>query len=382
MDLNDRADLVDNEPSGNLRRNPGPAACVEADMRAFSPANRPLPRALERRRNWHWVPGLRGGLLVAIASVFCVAVSPAPLAAQTDDLAAGVRLFEARDFEPAATFFAPLAKQGNVGATYWLGRIAMAHEHFDQAAKYFEQATAAADTSSEMHLWLGRAYGEKAQHASFIKQPGLAKKTKAEWERAIALDPNNLEARSDMVSFYLTAPGVMGGSHDKAKAEIEAIRAISPYRAGFELAGLAMHDKNPAAAEAALRALVVSDPDSISPLIQLATLLQQQKKWDDAVTLLHDALVKRPDEAGALYQLGKTAALSGQNPDEGELALRKYLTLPPKPRQPPYAGAHLRLGMIAEHKADPVAAKMEYTQALALDPKLEEAKKALAKLGK
>ncbi|MEO8677063.1 MAG: tetratricopeptide repeat protein, partial [Casimicrobiaceae bacterium] len=321
-------------------------------------------------------------LLVAIASVLALAGSPQPVDAQTDELADGVRLFEARDFEPAMTIFTPLAKQGNVRATYWLGRIAMVQEHFDQAAKYFEQATVAADTSSELHLWLGRAYGEKAQHASFIKQPGLAKKTKAEWERAIALDPNNLEAHSDMVSFYLTAPGVMGGSHDKAKAEIEAIRAISPYRAGFEMAGLAMHDKNPTAAETALRALVASDPDSISPLIQLATLLQQQKKWDDAVALLHEALAKHPDETGALYQLGKTAALSGQNLDEGESALRKYLTLPPKPRQPPYAGAHFRLGMIDEHRADPVSAKAEYTQALALDPKLEEAKKALAKLGK
>ncbi|MDQ6829272.1 MAG: tetratricopeptide repeat protein [Gemmatimonadota bacterium] len=80
------------------------------------------------------------------------------------------------------------------------------------------------------------------------------------------------------------------------------------------------------------------------------------------------------------YQLGKTAAMSGQRLDAGEAALKKYLTMPVTRGNPTPAGAHYRLGMIAERRGNSAGAKAEYETAVSLDPKLEDAKKALAKL--
>jgi Tfp pilus assembly protein PilF len=70
-------------------------------------------------------------------------------------------------------------------------------------------------------------------------------------------------------------------------------------------------------------------------------------------------------------------ALTGKNLDRAEGALRKYLQQPPKPNQPSWAGAHYRLGMIHEHRGDRARARAEFEAAVRLDPKQEDARKAL-----
>ncbi len=319
--------------------------------------------------------------LFAIARGALLALAlPGSLAAQTGDLDAGIQLYRARKYVEAKAAFESASKAGNATATYWLGRVAMEQNKWDDATDYFERAVKANDASSEFHLWLGRAYGEKAQRASVFEQPMLGGRTRTEFEVAVARDPKNLDARSDLITFYMVAPGVMGGSHEKARQQADEIRKINQYRGDLELIGIADREKNASLAESGLRALVKAFPDSAAPMVRLIISLQAQQKWDETFALIDGVLAKHPDEPTAWYQLGKTAAMSGQRLDAGEAALRKYLTVPPARGSPSPAGAHYRLGMIAERRGNSAAAKSEYETAVSLEPKLEDAKKALAKL--
>ncbi len=78
--------------------------------------------------------------------------------------------------------------------------------------------------SARAHYQLGVAYGKLAQKASMFRQPSLARHTRGEFERAVQLDPNDLEARFALVQYYTIAPAFLGGSRQKALQQAEAIR--------------------------------------------------------------------------------------------------------------------------------------------------------------
>ena len=98
----------------------------------------------------------------------------------------------------------------------------------DAAIAAFSAAIAAQPDSSIAHLWLGRALGRKIEKAGPLKAVRLVGDVRREFEQAVALDPNNVEARSDLLEFYLGAPPSFGGGIDKAEAQADAIAKLDP----------------------------------------------------------------------------------------------------------------------------------------------------------
>ena len=121
-----------------------------------------------------------------------------------------------RRYEEARKFFEGYAAKSprDADAAMYLGRTYLALRKTDPAVDWLEKAAALAPASSEKQWWLGRGYGAAALQANLLSAAGLAKKTKAAFDKAVALDPANLDARDDLILFYLQAPGFMGGSVD------------------------------------------------------------------------------------------------------------------------------------------------------------------------
>src|SRR5215469_3608275 len=141
-----------------------------------------------------------------------------------------------------------------------LCRVHYSEERWDAAVSACERSVTLSPESSMKQLWLGRAYGEKAEHSSWFTALGLAKKTRASFEKAVDLDPNNVEARSDLSEYYIEAPGFLGGGTDKAAAQANAVQKLEPATAYWIRARIAEHDKRNSDAEQQYKKALQADP--------------------------------------------------------------------------------------------------------------------------
>ncbi len=304
-----------------------------------------------------------------------------PLAAQGTH-AEGVRLFDGRQYAAARTYFerALSANASDGEAAMYLGRLSMIDGRDEQAAKYFERAVAAAPDNSEYRMWLGRAYGRQAQRAGALSKFGLAKKTRAAMEKAVELDGNNVEAREDLMQYYMQAPGIVGGSMDKAFQQAEEIRKRDGVRGALALGALYERQKRWADAERTYQTLLREHPDTPNGQLQIGMFYQRSEQFDKAFEHFEGMLRRDPNDFGALYQVGRTGAMSGQRLERAEQALRQYLTAPTDSTRPPPAAAHFRLGNVYEKSGDKARARAEYEATLKLQPDHREAREALKRV--
>jgi tetratricopeptide (TPR) repeat protein len=273
------------------------------------------------------------------------------------------------------------AQPRSAQALFYQGCLAYGAQGAGKAADLFERAVKVNDRSSVYHLWLGRAYGDQAQRANVLKQASLAKKTKSHFERAVELDPNNLDARLSLIDYYVLAPGIMGGSVDKAQQQAEEIRRRNPYRGGFAMASVAQRGrKDAAAAQRELETLIQQYPDSTAPWFSLLASHRTAKQYDRAWALVERMGKAKPGHRTVQFLIGSLAGETGQQLDRGEQALKSYLAYTPKDDEPKHASAHYRLGQIYEHRNQKDQARTSYQAALAENPELKSAKDALAKL--
>jgi Tfp pilus assembly protein PilF len=193
-------------------------------------------------------------------------------------------------------FSAPAAE---VSSAFLPVKEALKAEKWDAAIEAGEKAVKAAPESSEANLWLGRAYGQKAQRASVFTQIGLAKKCRVSFEKAVALDPKNADARVDLIQYYANAPGMVGGGMDKAWTEVKALAGLDPARGALMSGYVLAREKKPVEAEAEYRRAVSLRPDDATLHWRLGRFLERAGRKDEAKASFREALRLDPalDEA-------------------------------------------------------------------------------------
>jgi Tfp pilus assembly protein PilF len=288
-------------------------------------------------------------------------------------------LMDSRDYNEAKAILQPLGATDATAALY-LGQIAIEQNDPAKAVDWLEKSVSLNPRSSVSYDWLGRAYGIQAEHASKFKQPFLAGRTRSAWEKAIALDANNLDARDDIIVYYLRAPGFMGGGKDKARLMAQEIQKRNAYRGAVAWVRVCADAKDKPCMERELNFLVSSYPDSSVGYTSLASYYVNEKNFDKAFATIDQLLKLKPGDPAGLYAYGRTASFTGMNLERGEQALKEYMASP-IPTGPSIAHAHYRLGLIEEKKGAKDLARREYQAALRLDPGQQEASKALAALG-
>ncbi len=313
----------------------------------------------------------------AIAFLLC-AISAVTSAQSVEN---GRQLFEQKKY-PEARKQLLNVKEGQkdfAAAQYYLGRIAFLEKNFEDALEYFEEATEANENIADYQEWLGNAAGSVARSANVFRQGMLAPKMKAAWEKAVALDPKRISPRFSLIEYYLEAPGMMGGSKEKAEATAKEIIALSPADGYRALGNVYNRTERIAEAEKAYTDAARLNEDYVPVL---ANFYMTHNQHDKSFSLFEKALQRNPDDMMAHYQYGRTAAISGKNLEAGEKSLRKYLTYQPAENEPSHAGANMRLAQIYEKRANKPEAKKLYELALSKDPSLKEAKEGLARLSK
>jgi tetratricopeptide (TPR) repeat protein len=290
-------------------------------------------------------------------------------------------LYESSKYEEVEKLLNPIKEESSdyAAARYYLGRTAFDKKQYDDASDYFEEATEANEKVADYFLWLGNTYGVIAQDANMLKQGMLAPKMKKAWEAAIVLDTKNIDARLSLIQYYRKAPGFMGGSIENAKEVASQILKLKPAEGHRQLGEILLSEKKTTEAEKEF--IEMAKADAWYNQI-LASFYVGQKQYEKAFNLLEDILKQNPKDYSAIYQIGKTSAISGQKLDRGEECLKKYLSYSPKKEEPSLAGAHMRLAQIKEKRGSKAEAKMLFETALRMDGSLKEAKDGLERVSK
>jgi len=294
----------------------------------------------------------------------------------------GIELFEKSDFSGAKTFFESYLKQNpsNDTAVFYLGRIFFQEKNYEKSLEFFEKAVKMKDKNSAYHFWVGMTYGRKAQDASVLKQPGYAKKMKNELELAINFDPSNLDARTNLAMFYIKAPGIMGGSIEKANEQAKEIKKLDFLQGLQTYVEIFKQEKKYDLVEKEIQTGIEKFPDSTVLYFQLAYMYEELKNYDKAISTFEKIIKVDPTQNYAYYRVGRIGAMYNVYLEKAADCLKKYLLIKPSGTNPPLASAHWRLGMVYKNMGDKNLAKKEYEAALTLDPNHKEAKDALSKL--
>lgn len=268
----------------------------------------------------------------------------------------------------------------DAGAWIALTRARLQAGKAEAAIESGERATEAGPKNAQAFLWLGNAYGNRIGEVGMLSKMAMAPKLRDAFEQAVALDPTLVDARNALVLFYLQAPGAIGGGIDKARAQAAAIAKYDRAKGFLAQAQIASHEKKPDQAIKAYESAVASKPGDDSLRLGLILLYQQEKRWADAYNAIRKWSAESPDAVKPKYQLGRMASLSGQYLQEGEAALRAYLKLPRGKEDPASQHAYYRLGLVLAKAGRKDEARANLQAALKIDPKLKEAKAALAEL--
>jgi len=159
-----------------------------------------------------------------------------------------------------ALTFAAAADQHEFDTRIEKGKTFYNHGKHDDAITEFREAVKLRPGDSMAHLWLGRALGRKAEKSSRFRAAFLVGDIRREFERAVELNPKNLEARSDLLDFYLEAPSMFGGGVDKARLQAQAMQQLSAAEGHSAYARIAVKEKKYDEAERHYRAALAADP--------------------------------------------------------------------------------------------------------------------------
>lgn len=206
-----------------------------------------------------------------------------------------------------------------------------------------------------------------------------------ELEAAVDLDPSLMDARLDLVRYYVMTPRIVGGNLKKARAQATAIGKRDPALGAWASGYIAYRQKEYGVARRKLQEAVRDARDSTSKALAitwLGYLSQESQQYDDAFHAWQMLLELDPSRVDALYEIGRTAVFSGRELDRGAQALERYLAAKPPAEMPSPAEAHWQLGLVEEKRGNREAARRELEAAVKLDPSLKGASEALERLGK
>lgn len=175
------------------------------------------------------------------------------------------------EYRAAVNLLSPAGRKPDASPEikYWLGKTYLKIHEWDKAVKEMENAVRMKPADAEYHLWLGRAYGARAENRFFGFND--ARRLLKEFKKAKDLAPENIDIRFDLLEFYIQAPGIVGGSSNKAWAEAETIAELNP-RAGYTAR---------------------------------ATIYERKEKWDLALKEYTQATLEYPDNADVYKDLAQ-----------------------------------------------------------------------------
>lgn len=309
--------------------------------------------------------------------ILILALLPSLCAADSAD---SKLLAQGRVDDAIASLQLTISKTPNADSYNLLCRAYFTLSDWDKGISACEKAVALDPENAQYHLWLGRLYGEKADHSHFLTAAGLAKKVRGEFETAVRLNPNYVDARTDLAEFYLEAPGIVGGGRDKAEAQAQKLAALDPVKAGWVKGRLAEKGKDLVGAENEYRAATKASHGAALAWLNLAFFYRRSGRLDAMQDAIQHASSAPLDQPEVLMEGAAMLLRAQRDLPQATQLLRRYLSSSPTVEAAPAFKAHYLLGTALEQQGDKPAAAQEYRASLALAKSFALAQTALDRL--
>lgn len=260
--------------------------------------------------------------------------------ASSPDLDQARKLYQLTDFEHSIRILHAIPEKDRDGAAWeLLGKDYYGLGDFKRATEMLERAIGLEPENAQYHLWMGRAFGRRAETSSMVTAPGYASKARQYFESAARLNPKSLEAQSDLFEYYLEAPGFLGGGQDKAAATAADIARINAAEGDWAQARIAEKRKEYSKAEQHLRHAIELAPHQVGRFVDLAKLLAKQGRIQEADQSIARAEQISPGSARLVFAKADLYIRTKRNLNEARDLLKQYLSMSLTPDDPPRSQA-------------------------------------------
>ncbi|GLQ21593.1 tetratricopeptide repeat protein [Algimonas porphyrae] len=256
-----------------------------------------------------------------------------------------------------------------------------------QAKKQAKALTDRADGCAAAHMALASVYRARLNDAGGLKALSAARTYRRALADALAIEPDNLDARTDEIGFLINAPSIAGGSRDKAALRIAELRSLDPVRAAQMQVMAAKAEGDTDVIMAALSDVLALTPQDHAVRSEYVRRLILADKTDKARTLLDQwPEPDMPDDWLVMERLYLQAAARVYAVDDlaaAERMLTEYIARRPsldEKRLSPVAHAYALLGSARLEQGDVEGADPAFQQALSGDPDNERALAGLARI--
>ena len=310
------------------------------------------------------------------------------------------------------------------------GRLYLAAKQFDEALKDAEAVLPKNPDNTDVQILLADAYAGKKnfteatkvvqgilkQHPDSIvahlelgmldSWQGKADAALQEFERAVSIDPNSLEAREALAAFYFASQKQFGKAEEQLRAavaahpdSVDALQALAIFYltqkrfseaeplfknlvklrknspdSRFALASFYLQAGNAGEARKLDEDIARTEPSYLPARLQLAEMALAEEKYDNADRLVAAILKDRPKEPRALV-LQARISLARKNPQKAVQELENAQRLDPN-----LPALHYWEGMAYRQQGNLDLAQHGFEQALSLNEHYVDAHVALAQL--
>lgn len=221
--------------------------------------------------------------------------------------------------------------KNNAEAHFYLGKTLFRLKEYEDASDEFETAIKINWNNADYHFWFAQAMGQDAVNSSIFTKIKLAPKIKDEYLKTVKISPTHIHGRIGLINFYRVAPGLMGGSMEKAYEEAKILIGFDEKQGHYQLAALYNADKNVAKAEEEFKFLenkFGNSKDFCGFYNDYGYLLLNKSQFNDAIQKFKKQVELDPDNPNSYDSLGDGFLAAGNKP-EAIAQFKKALEIDP-----------------------------------------------------
>ena len=166
---------------------------------------------------------------------------------------------------------------------------------------------------------------EAEQTTNPIRLLMLGMQIKESLDKALALDPENVQVRLDLVRFHTVAPRIIGADLGEARGQASEIAKRDAALGAFARGYISYRAKDYGPARREFRDAIRTTHDASTKALAmqwLGWLSQETQQYDEAFAMFEQLRASDPE---ALYEIGRTSSFCACEIERAHTALNDYL---------------------------------------------------------